>query len=282
MDQLTSLMEWHRTGRLAPYVRATRSAGDAIGMIEAAQPAGDMSDPPTTDLTLIVSLSGDIRQSSNFGAGRFRDAAPRGAMFLIPPRVSAEIHVDNSHVIRCFAMSSLRYQPHLNELRGSISPFDFGRLHRGHFEAPQITNLLNRLWAVTESDSPAGRLFAEGVALSVLAELAMLADRPIEELTVGHLAPWQTSRITDYLESHIADDTSLSELASLVGLTHSISAVPSSCLRACLPIGGDRRGASSAHARCLRQPIFPLPKSPLPSDTLSRVRSPPLFARSMA
>jgi AraC family transcriptional regulator len=214
-----SLTDRYETGRLAPYLRARRSAGDAIGMIDAAQPAGDMSDPPLDDMYLVLTLGRELQMTSDLGAGRFQDRAPEGALFLIPPHVASEIHVHNAHAIRVFALSSTRYRGVCADIRPKGDPFDFGRLHRGHFQAPNLLPLLERLWTLAEHDAPAGRLFGDGAALAILAELALLADRKPLDPKVGGLAPWQVKRIADSLQSNLARDVSLAELADLIGLT---------------------------------------------------------------
>src|SRR3546814_16205807 len=46
----SSFTQWYSEGHLASYVRSMKSPGGILNMLEAAQPAGDMSDPAVPDL----------------------------------------------------------------------------------------------------------------------------------------------------------------------------------------------------------------------------------------
>jgi AraC family transcriptional regulator len=209
--------EWYMQGRLSPYVREQYTFDGSCHLFESAQPAGDMSDPPVSDLILIQAASNQMRQRSDLGSGRFSDTASKGDLFLIPPGVKTDIHVDNPHVIRVFALPSLGLRALLQDARPNRDPFDFGRLHRGHFNDPQLQSLADQFWARAQSDDATSRLFADGAVLLIAAHLCRLADTPL--VARGGLAPWQVRRCTDYLNDHACENVGLEELAALVGLS---------------------------------------------------------------
>lgn len=217
MDALTSYDEWMRSGRLAPYVTERKSAGDALTLIESAQPAGDMSDPATTSLLLVQPLNHHIELCADFGGGRTRKGMGRGDFALVPPGFATEIQVYVPHRIRAFGFESSHFREVLEEARSGRDAFDFGRLHEGHFALPQLGGLLDRMWA-DAADRGGGRLLAESMALQVLALLARAAEGAAVQAR-GGLAPWAERRVRDFMHDHLARDTSLSELAALVGLS---------------------------------------------------------------
>ncbi|WP_285712949.1 AraC family transcriptional regulator [Erythrobacter oryzae] len=217
MTSLADFDEWMQTGRLSQYVLARKSAGQAISLYEAAQPAGDMSDPPNSSLVLVQLLSNGVKQISNFGGGR-RDAAPGiGKYILVPPAFATEFEVFVPHRIRVVGFAAERYRPLLEAARPGGDPFDFGRLHAAPFIAPRLAELLDAMWA-DAADQGGGRLLAETLALKVLTQLAAAADGAAAQAR-GGLAPWAERRVRDYLEDNLMHDTSLAELAALVGLS---------------------------------------------------------------
>lgn len=217
MDALTSYDEWMRTGRLAPYVTERKSAGDALALFETAQPAGDMSDPATSSLVLVQPLSNNIDQHSDFGGGRKHTTIGRGGFALVPPGFASEIEVFVPHRIRVFGFEASHFREVLEEARPGRDAFDFGRLHEGPFGLPQLGGLLDRMWA-DAADRGGGRLLAESMALQVLALLARAAEGAAVQAR-GGLAPSAERRVRDFMHDHLARDTSLSELAALVGLS---------------------------------------------------------------
>lgn len=218
MVSLVSHSDWYSTGRLAPYVVSRRGLGDAISMVEARQPAGDMSDPATGDLVLVMAVQAGIRHASNLGAGQFADQTPKGGLLLIPPNVATDIRVENEHVIRCFSFSAERYRDVVAQLRTGGAIFDFGRLHRRHFLLPAIQPALNRAWSLAAAPPAGSSLYAEALANFILAELSLAADSSPTMVT-GGLTPRQLKRVSDHLLDHLADDVSLTDLAALVGLS---------------------------------------------------------------
>ncbi len=217
MENVPSYDDWISTGRLSPYVTARKSAGAGIKLFEAAQPAGDMSDPATSSLVLVHILSDRLMQRSDLGGGLRESCARAGDIALAPPFFASDIEVYSPHRIRLFTFESAYFRSAMEEARPGRDPFDFGRLHDQPFAVPQLCGVLDRMWA-DAADQGGGRLFAEGAALQVLGMLAREADKTARP-TKGGLAPWAERRVREYLNAHFARDTSLAELAALVGLS---------------------------------------------------------------
>jgi AraC family transcriptional regulator len=208
---------WMQSGRLAPYVAERKSAGAGITMFECAQPPGDMSDPATSSLVLVHILSDGVKQRSDLGGGRRDSIARAGAIALCPPYFASDIHVFVPHRIRVLAFEAEHFRDVLEEARPGREPFNFGRLHDRPFAVQHLGPLLHRMWGEA-ADHGAGRLFAEGAALQVLAMLGERADGA-EVPVKGGLAPWAEKRVREYLDAFHASNISLDELAALVGLS---------------------------------------------------------------
>jgi hypothetical protein len=198
-ERLTSNYAWYSTGPFAPYVREHRLAGSVGDIFEVAQPPGDFSDPPTSDLLLIRAVSDGISQRSDLGGGRFEKRSRAGDLFLVAPETATDILVHDDHVIRCFAFPAATLRPHLEEARPGRDPFDFGRLHAGPFRNPLVLGLLDRLRDEAARGDGESRLFAEGAVLAIAAELLRES---------GHAPRLTTGRGADRLElSSPADPT---------------------------------------------------------------------------
>ena len=210
-----SHLDWMKTGRLAPYATSHALAGGVIGMVEAAQPAGDMSDPPISDLVLARGMYRPIRQTSDFGVGRFSNTSPPDAFFLLPPHVASHIMVDDDHVIRCFSLPARCCE----EALGSGVWSALERLHTGDFRSQLLVALTDTLWSLGASGAPTARLLAEGAMLTMLGELSRLAT-PSSKRDAGPPRPdWRLRGALEYLEAHLADDVGLAELASVMRIS---------------------------------------------------------------
>lgn len=212
-----SYAEWMSSGRLSPYVRALHVAGDVM-LMEAAQPAGDMSDPPTCDLTVFTALAPVRVGRADFGAGRWSKRFDPDMFSGVAPQVATDIMVDEPHAIRVIAFNGDRFRAPLAELRPNRDPFDFGALHGEGLRAPRLSRLIEAMWQEALHGDAASRLYLEGAALAFLAQLARLADAAAEEGPRGLLG-WQQRRCTEYLRDHLAENVTIEELARLVRLS---------------------------------------------------------------
>lgn len=218
MDRLPTHVEHYSTSAYAPYLCEHRLAGSVGDMLEVAQPAGDFSDPPTSDLVLIRAVSDGMSQISDLGGGRFEKRSRAGDLFLVGPEIATDILVHDPHVIRIFAFPAAMVRPRLEEVRPGTNAFDFGHLHAGAFRNPLLLGLLDQLWADAEHGEPASRLFADGAVLAITAELLRESSRPIRPER-GGLAGWQLKRIESLIRARLDEDLPLAALADAAGLS---------------------------------------------------------------
>lgn len=214
----SSFAQWYAQGHLAPYVRAQKSVGNIVSLIEAAQPAGDMSDPAVPDLVLYQDLTGGSRVSGDLGGGRFDVTADRCGFFLAAPNFANTVMVGNSHRLRSLSFPMAKWKAALDEAVEGEFGFDFRTLHSDTFAAPSIRSALQKLWGLCEDEGAASRLLAQAAGFEILAELCRLSGAPLAPVR-GGLAPWAERRCIELLRERFAQDVSLDELAGEAGLS---------------------------------------------------------------
>ncbi len=208
-----SFAQWYSNGHLAHYVRTMKSAGGIIHLLEASQPAGDMSDPAVPDLVLYQDLHGGSRVSGDMGGGRFSVKSGKGSFFLSAPRFANTVIVDAEHELRSLSFPLAQWQPVLDEAAGGQFSLDYQKLCMGAFASPAIRSAVRNLWALCDEEGAPSRLLAQAAGCEILAELCRLGGAPFTSAK-GGLAPWAERRCLDLLQERLSEDISLDELAA--------------------------------------------------------------------
>lgn len=208
-----SFAQWYAKGHLAHYVRTMKSAGDILNLLEAAQPAGDMSDPAVPDLVLHQDLRGGSRVSGDMGGGRFNVRSERDSFFLSAPRFANTVIVDAAHEVRSLSFPLAQWQSVLDEAAGGRFPVDYQRLCRGSFASPVIRSAVRNLWLLCDEEGAPSRLLAQAAGCEILAELCRLGGAPFGQVR-GGLAPWAERRCLQLMRARLSEDISLDELAA--------------------------------------------------------------------
>jgi AraC family transcriptional regulator len=209
----SSFTQWYSEGHLASYVRSMKSPGGILNILEAAQPAGDMSDPAVPDLVLYQDLLGGNRVSGNMGGGRFEVTSERGGFYLAAPNFASEIMVETSHKIRSLSLPIAQWQTVLDEAADGQFSFDRLAIYGGTFASPAIRSAVRKLWALCEEEGVPSRLLARAAGCEILAELCRLGGASIAPAK-GGLAPWAERRSLELLRERLSEDISLDELAA--------------------------------------------------------------------
>src|SRR5690606_13973083 len=124
------------------YVHSMKSPGGILNMIEAAQPAGDMSDPALPDLILYQDLLGGTRVSGNLGGGHFDVMSERGGFFLAAPHFANQVMVDSSHRLRSLSFPMAQWQQALDEASDGRFSFEHAGIYGGTFASQPIRSAL--------------------------------------------------------------------------------------------------------------------------------------------
>ncbi|CAM3326171.1 AraC family transcriptional regulator [Paracoccus nototheniae] len=208
-----SFSEWYNDGHLASFVRTMKSAGGIVNLLEAAQPAGDMSDPSVPDIVLYQDLRGGTRVSGDMGGSRFAVTSERGGFFLSAPRFANTVIVDSAHELRSLSFPLMQWQSVLDEVGNGREPLDYQRLCSGTFSSPVIRSTMRRLWMLCDEEGVPSRLLAQAAGCEILSELCRLGGTSLRQVS-GGLAPWAEKRCLDVLHARLAEDISLDELAA--------------------------------------------------------------------
>ncbi len=213
-----SFHQWYSEGRLSSYAQTMKSPGGLLTLVEAAQPAGDMSDPAVPDLVLYQAVSGGIRVGGNLGGGRFKTTSQKGSFFLSAPNFSNTVFVDDPHHLRCVSFPLAAWKKLLDGGEMTSATFDYGRLHRDTFVSPFIRSAIDRLWQLSAEEGLTSRLLAQAAGCEILAELHRLGGAQLA-MRRGGLASWAERRCVDMIRARLAEDLSLDELAAEAGLS---------------------------------------------------------------
>jgi len=208
-----SFAQWYGEGRLASYVRAMKSPGGILNLLEAAQPAGDMSDPAVPDLILYQDLLGGSRVSGDLGGGRFDVMSEKGGFFVAAPNFANTVIVDASHQLRSVSFPVAQWQNVLDDASDGRLSLDSLQVDRGTFHSPAIQSALRTLWALCDEEGAPSRLLARAAGCELLAELCRLQGAPFTPAR-GGLAPWAKRRCLELIRARFSQDVSLDELAA--------------------------------------------------------------------
>ena len=209
----SSLAEWYSNGPRAPYVRSMKSAGGVLNMLEATQPAGDMSIPAVPDFVLYQDLLGGSHINADHGGGRFSATTDKGGFVLAAPDFAISSMVSTPHHLRSFAFSVAHWQSVLDEAMDRHFSFDSLGIFRGAFTMPTIQTALQKLWSLSADEGAPSRLLSRAAGCEILAELCRLGGAPFAPAK-GGLAPWAERRSLDLMRERLSEDISLDELAA--------------------------------------------------------------------
>lgn len=211
----SSLAQWYSEGHLASYVRMMKSPGGMLNLLEADQPAGDVSDHAVPDFVLYQDLSGGSRVSGDLGAGRFDVISQKGGFFLAAPNFANTVLAEKRHRLRSLSFPISRWQAILEQAAAGHFSFGDQLLYRGTFASPRIRSAMQQLWSLCDEEGVPSRLLAQAAGCEILAEICRSTGSPLAPVK-GGLAPWAERRSVEMLHDRLSEDISLDELAAEV------------------------------------------------------------------
>ncbi|SFI53683.1 AraC family transcriptional regulator [Albimonas pacifica] len=209
----SSFARWHATGRHASYVRARKSSGGLLDLLEVARPPGDMSRPALPDLVLMEDLRGCRRVRADLGGGLFDASTRPGALAIAAPNFATSVHNDAPHRLRSLAFPLAKWRHVLDEGAEGRFSFETSFAYGKVFDSPTIRSALRNLWALCEDEGAPSRLLAQAAGCEILAELCRLGGAPLAPAR-GGLAPWAERRALELMRARLSEDISLDELAA--------------------------------------------------------------------
>lgn len=209
----SSFLQASRSGPRASYVRAVKSAGGFLNLVESTLPGGVTSDPAVPDLVLHQTLLTGYRVGGDLGGGRFAGMTEQGGLFLTTPDFAATLEGDSDRRTRSVSFPKTRWKDVLGDATGEELSFNYGQLHRGMFRSPAIRSAVRKLWRLCDEEGAPSRLLAQAAGCEILAELHLLAGAPFAPAK-GGLAPWAERRCLELMRARLSEDISLDELAA--------------------------------------------------------------------
>lgn len=213
MPAYSSLTEFCCDGRQASYVRARKSLGAVLDMLELARPGGDVFNPAVPELVLVQDMLGGWRTRGDSGGGHFDVRGEKGNLYLGAPNFAPTINISTHHQIRKFAFSTAQWDRVLNEAAGGGYSLESLQFYKGPFRSQPIQSALRNLWALSDEAGAPSRLLARAAGCEILAELCRLSGASLAPAR-GGLAPWAKRRCLELMQEQLAEDISLDELAA--------------------------------------------------------------------
>jgi AraC family transcriptional regulator len=213
-----SFASWYTEGQQASYVRAQKSPGGLLELLEVARPAGDMSRPALPDIVLYQDLLGGSRVRGDLGGGRFDVKGRNGSFCIAAPDFETSALMDESHHLRSLAFPRAQWQAVLDEASDGTFSFDTSCVYGRLFDSPTLRSSIRNLWSLCEDEGAPSRLLARAAGCEILAELSRLGGAPFAP-TTGGLAPWAERRSLELIRGRLSEDISLDDLAAEVQLS---------------------------------------------------------------
>lgn len=210
-----------REHRSIPLSGARRDRSDTIRMWRTGQEDAVRA-PAAPDLTFHLLTRGAFAYRADFGFGAFGGVKRPGEFDVAPPgrvremRLIEPIADPIEELILAIPFTRIRAIA-ATSLERDLA--DFGPLHARMTDCPSTARVLESLWSEAATSGAHLRLFAEGALIVLIALLIRHAGGQPRPRAAGGLAPRQIRRVTEYLESHLAEDISLPDLAAVAGLS---------------------------------------------------------------
>ncbi|RUO33813.1 helix-turn-helix domain-containing protein [Aliidiomarina soli] len=211
LNDVRSFTQWYCEGRQASYLRARKSPGGILDLIEIERPAGDMSRPALPELVLYQDQLGGGRVRGNAGGGCFETLSEKGSLYLAAPNFANTVIAGTRHKLRSLSFPLAHWQNILDEAGGG-SVEDL-RLYKGAFHSLIIQSTLRKLWALSEEEGAPSQLLARAGGCEILAELCRLSGTSFTAAK-GGLAPGVKRRCQELMRARLSEDISLDELAA--------------------------------------------------------------------
>lgn len=219
LEIIVPLRDFYLDGPYADYVTTHQSTGDGcVFMLEAQQPAGDMSDPAVSPFLLTRMIS-DLDAVFDFGAGIYDGPHRKGQFVLCPPDLANRIEVRTRHRIRLFALPS-HQMILIAERAGLDFSDDLNALHSAPFNSKRLDFLCGSLWSETAQDAAHGGLMSDALLTLITVELHRLSQRKTRNMQhTTKLDDAKLNTVFEYMKAHPNAISSLADLAALVGLS---------------------------------------------------------------
>jgi AraC family transcriptional regulator len=175
--------------------------------------------PAVGEWRITQTLAGSAQLLRDVGGQIQEGIKPIGAFSLSPPGLDMPVEVRGPHTVRALAIEAPRLETHFCAVGApGAAPLD-PLVHQLALGDPTIAGLLDRFWHEAGQPDPVARLLADGMTAMLAASLLRLAGYVATDPDPRALAPRRLRRALDLIETRIADDIGLAEIADAAGLS---------------------------------------------------------------
>ena len=190
-----------------------------LSMIDVEQPAIDLVDAPLPDFIFAVLKTPVNEASISFGSKSKRTVDyAANTLFLTPPETEATVFVSEDHAIRVVSIPAKRLNPLIDRANLQAECFhphlaDRRDLHPQH----SIAAIVNKMWCAATRSASHTSLLLDGLTLQMIALAANSAS--LSPFGSGHPEDIRIRRVIEYVEAHVANDLTVTELAAVACLS---------------------------------------------------------------
>jgi AraC family transcriptional regulator len=205
-----------------PQVLAFGETAQGLALQLRSDPAGVLEVPELQSVLVAIHVGAAAKISCRRGGQSHTGSAVHGDIDIVPAYTAArwEIHDQNDTAL------ILGLPPSLLEVVAEEHGFDSRRvIVRNRFQVrdPQLENIGWALKTEMESNYPSGRLYVESLAVSVASRLISAYSSVAQHMPqqTGGLGGRRLKQTLAYIEDNLSEDLSLSQLASIAGISAS-------------------------------------------------------------
>lgn len=206
-------------GIYSNFTLGARSSEFGVTIVNARQPSGYYPHPETPELWIGVQTLGSGRAQLDLGAGKFTTSLEPGDALVRPPNSPSQYYLEHEH---SFSLVSLNpFGPYLKAAAEmGFVDFKFEFAMTSAIRSPLLPMVVDHLWGSMDPYNPAEQVRVEASTIFLLSLIASACDLPLPKKHYkGGLTPFQVTKIKAYLRDHYRNDISISDMATLVGLS---------------------------------------------------------------
>ena len=215
-----SFADFYQNSAYSQFQPRHRSGGGlGAQLVRVDQDPIDLIDPPLPDYFFCIALTSAREVGIDLGDGITRHTNTfMETLNVVPPNTEARFIISCPHRLRFFAIPAATLDPLLKE--AGLSAHAFAHHYAGgrsYLPQPDIARLMNEMWRIAGNHSGTDSLYFDGLTLQLIALAA--AAPGLSPLRASRPADARVARALDYLEAHLGEALSVSELAAVACLS---------------------------------------------------------------
>jgi AraC family transcriptional regulator len=205
-----------------PQVLAFGETAQGLALQLRSDPVGVLEVPELQSVLVAIHVGAAAKVSCRRAGVSHTGSAVHGDIDIIPAHTSARWEIHDQHDTALI----LGLPPSLLDVVAEEQGFDSRRVEiRNRFQVrdPQLENIGWALKTEMESNYPSGRLYVESLAVSVASRLVSAYSSIAQSMPqqTGGLGGRRLKQALAYIEDNLSEDLSLSQLASIAGISAS-------------------------------------------------------------